>query len=252
MKTFVIGDIHGNFKALKEVLQKSEFNYKKDELIILGDVVDGHMQTRQCVEELLKIKHKIFILGNHDKWFIEHMRRGSTPTIWTSQGGINTLTSYSAEVKSEGNTTTPAILDMENFKVPVTHQHFFNTNIPYYIDHRNFAYVHAGFKPDSPIHEQMIRNRKEAAYNLIWDRTLIAFAKQRPVPFYKHVFVGHSTTQLIGGSDPNIDNCLEPITFHNLTCMDTGAGWNGTLSIMNVESGEFWVSKIQKPPEVTK
>ena len=50
------------------------------------------------------------------------------------------------------------------------------------------------------------------------------------------------------GKDSRIKNVLEPITFNNLTMMDTGAGWNGTLSIMNVESKEFWISKIQKPP----
>ena len=56
MTKFVIGDIHGNFKALKEVLTLSGLDYDKDKLIILGDVCDGHNQTKECVDELLKIK----------------------------------------------------------------------------------------------------------------------------------------------------------------------------------------------------
>ena len=29
--------------------------------------------------------------------------------------------------------------------------------------------------------------------------------------------------------------------------MDTGAGWKGKLSIMDIKTEEFWQSQIQKP-----
>ena len=66
MKRYVVGDIHGNYKALKQVLKRSKFDYEKDELIIIGDVVDGYNCSFEVVEELLKIKNRIFIIGNHD------------------------------------------------------------------------------------------------------------------------------------------------------------------------------------------
>jgi len=66
MKTFTIGDIHGRYKALKEVLKLSKFDYDNDKLIVLGDIVDGGINTYKVVEELLKIKNIIFVLGNHD------------------------------------------------------------------------------------------------------------------------------------------------------------------------------------------
>ena len=66
MKRYVIGDLHGNYKALMQVLKKSKFNYEKDFLIIIGDVVDGYSCSYEVVEELLKIKNKVFIIGNHD------------------------------------------------------------------------------------------------------------------------------------------------------------------------------------------
>ena len=66
MKRYVIGDIHGNYKALVQVLKKSKFDYKKDTLILIGDVVDGYNESYEVVEELIKIKNKVFILGNHD------------------------------------------------------------------------------------------------------------------------------------------------------------------------------------------
>ena len=56
MKKFVIGDIHGNYKALMQCLEKSKFNYKKDKLIVLGDTCDGLPDVKECFDELLKIK----------------------------------------------------------------------------------------------------------------------------------------------------------------------------------------------------
>lgn len=66
MKRYVIGDIHGQDEALKEVLNKVRFDYKKDRLIVLGDVADGGVNTYEVIEELLKIKNLIYIIGNHD------------------------------------------------------------------------------------------------------------------------------------------------------------------------------------------
>ena len=67
MNTFVIGDIHGRIEALQEVLLSSTFDYDKDKLIILGDIVDGGANSKDCVDELLKIKNTVFVLGNHDQ-----------------------------------------------------------------------------------------------------------------------------------------------------------------------------------------
>ena len=66
-RTFVLGDLHGNIKALKQVLKTSSFKYNKDELIVLGDVCDGWAYVNECIDELLKIKNLKFIMGNHDK-----------------------------------------------------------------------------------------------------------------------------------------------------------------------------------------
>ena len=49
MKTFVIGDIHGNLVGLKKCLQSSRFDYKNDRLIALGDVCDRGVNVAQCI-----------------------------------------------------------------------------------------------------------------------------------------------------------------------------------------------------------
>jgi NAD-dependent SIR2 family protein deacetylase len=41
--------------------------------------------------------------------------------------------------------------------------------------------------------------------------------------------------------------CTKPLKIGNLFCLDTGAGWDGRLTIMNVETEDFWQSELQTP-----
>ncbi|WON93823.1 metallophosphoesterase [Sphingobacterium sp. UGAL515B_05] len=92
-KIFVMGDLHGAYKALIECLKRAHFDYENDTLIQLGDVVDGNPQVYECVEELMKIKNLIAIKGNHDAWFQKFLENDFHPQLW-NYGGIATLESY--------------------------------------------------------------------------------------------------------------------------------------------------------------
>jgi len=216
MATFVIGDIHGRIEALKEVLSLCKFNYDEDKLIVLGDVTDGGYNTYEVVEELLKIKNIVFIMGNHDEWFMDYMKSGWSEDIWLSQGGKNTIKSY-AQFK---------------YMIPVTHQNFFNNGVYYYIEN-NRLFVHGGYNPKFPID-------KQDRHTLTWDRDLIERCRNGlKIKEYERVFVGHTTTQTYQYNNP--------IRFGKLIMMDCGVGWLGKLAIMNVDTEKYWLSKIQVP-----
>lgn len=233
MKKHVIGDIHGRFEALKQVLRRSRFHYKNDKLIVLGDIVDGGINTYKVVEELLKIKNLIFVLGNHDEWFMHHIASGWADEIWIQQGGANTLRSYGAKVKESDFITDDSFIDTRDLNIPVTHQHFFNRAVYYHIED-DMLFVHGGFNPKIP------KIESQSKHDLLWDRDLIKYAERgNIVPGYKKVFVGHTTTQNRGFT--------QPIKFNNLTMMDCGAGGSGKLAIMNIDTEEFWLSEQQEP-----
>ena len=82
MKRFVVGDLHGNYIGLKQALDRSGIDYKKDQLITLGDIVDRWPDSYKCVEELLKIENRIDIVGNHDDWFTTFIETGIHPDAW--------------------------------------------------------------------------------------------------------------------------------------------------------------------------
>ena len=94
MKKFVIGDIHGGYKALMQCLERAKFDYENDQLISLGDVADGWTDVVECFEEFFKMKNFIMVRGNHDQWLKNWLQKGEKPDIWTKQGGQNTLASF--------------------------------------------------------------------------------------------------------------------------------------------------------------
>ncbi len=100
-KVWVMGDIHGAYKALVQCLERSAFDYEKDVLIQLGDVTDGYPDVYDCIEKLLKIKNLIAIKGNHDDWFKEFIETDFHPFYWT-YGGKGTLISYLKIAGKEG------------------------------------------------------------------------------------------------------------------------------------------------------
>lgn len=229
MKTFALGDVHGAYKALVQVLERSNFNKEEDRLICLGDVADGWGEVPECFDELLSIKNLIYINGNHDVWCLEWMNTGYAKHIWTSQGGKATLDSY-ALLLASGDT-----------RRQVRHQNLLEQSPYYFIDEENRLYVHGGFDWHKPIEDQF-------GEYLIWDRHMWITAnmwhrnkndKHRTMGGYKEVFIGHTTTS-------RIDPLLKPVHACNVWNLDQGAGWEGKLTLMNVDTHEYFQSDIVK------
>lgn len=224
-KIFAIGDIHGNYKALKQCLERSNFNYEEDRLIVLGDVCDGWHEVPKCFDELLKIKDLVYILGNHDWWARQYFTGASSADIyWLTQGGYATFNAYSY---TEG--MTKSHLDM------LINSKYTHTEL---ISGEMYVFVHGGIDPN-----QKDLNKQDPE-NCLWDRDLLhnAYKAKGTKPDLKYggygaIFVGHTTTQRYSPL------CL-PLNFCNVWDLDTGAGWEGKLTIMNVRTKEYWQSDM--------
>lgn len=63
----VISDVHGNYEALKEIMEYFD-NNKIEDIICLGDVVGYYTQVNECCDELRE-RNVICLMGNHD-WYM--------------------------------------------------------------------------------------------------------------------------------------------------------------------------------------
>lgn len=259
-RTLVIGDIHGAYEAMLQVMERSAFDPEKDRLICMGDVADRRPRVKECAELLLQVKDLVMILGNHDKWALEWMSRvggqmwndgskdpsaaGNTlrksfdvndlyekaSEVWLTQGGSDTIVSY-----SEG--------------VPPGHFELLRQAKYYHVE-GNRMFVHGGFNHRKPPDAQ-------DPEDFLWDRSLVDFALKHcesgtRLGGFDEIYVGHTPTINIHVSASGRsalkgavleDQTTRPLQVCNVWMMDTGAGWSGgKLSMMDIDTKEIWQS----------
>lgn len=253
-----MGDIHGNFRAFMQCIERSGFNPEKDLLIQLGDVTDRGSHSYECVEYLISLSNLIHIKGNHDDWTLTMLNTGIHPGL--HQGGRATLESYLRHC-DEGS-----FMNDYRLFVPESHLKFFRTQYNYYILDRKL-FVHGGFNRHELINEQ---HQPDIYY---WDRDLWASAmsyqsmrkkhsdKESWVGKFKYkdtsfdeVFIGHTSTTnwslnetytqsgvVVPGNVP----CTIPMVAANIINVDTGGGNpEGKLTIMDIDTKQYWQSDI--------
>ncbi len=198
MRTWVMGDIHGNYRGLVQCLERSGFNRKEDVLIQLGDIADGWSEVYECVELLLSIPNLISIKGNHDEEFYQWLTYGWHRWNWL-QGAHKTAQSYIKHAERKDITLLPKnggyMTNLTTVDVPLSHQLFFEAQALYYIDDENNCFVHGGFN-------RHIEFKHQGKHIYCWDRDLWAAAlsfKQVNYEFkmknkFKEVFIGHTAT----------------------------------------------------------
>ena len=222
-KRFVIGDIHGAHKALLQCLERSGFDYEKDQLISLGDVADGWSQIPEVFEELRKVKDLIYVMGNHDDWLRQWLKFGAIDSNWLKNGGQTSIDAYEV---------------YRPYDIRHVHEKFLDKSVFYY-EMDNMLFVHGGYDWHIPIHENY-------AHDIMWDRHMWVTAfywqlqhnKGNPlikIEDYDTVFIGHTTTS-------HYDKTLKPVQLSNIWNLDQGAGHDGKLTIMNVDTKEYWQS----------
>jgi serine/threonine protein phosphatase 1 len=234
-KKFVIGDIHGSYRALLEVFKKSNFDFQNDLVIFLGDICDGWSEVRECLDFIMTIPNKITIMGNHDEWTwhyfmkMSHYANNSMDTeylAWKAHGGWATIYSLT----KDGVDTQKYIDYISSFK--------------YYHEEDGSLFVHAGYSDMEDDNGNIIHPSKQHPYSLCWDRQLIKEVyRERKNPNYKlncpwkEVYVGHTPT-----TDFN-DFYTKPQNWFNIWNMDTASAFEGRVSMMDIETKEVFQSE---------
>jgi serine/threonine protein phosphatase 1 len=228
MRTLVIGDIHGGLRALHQIMERANVT-PKDTLIFLGDYVDGWSQSPQVIDYLIELKitqNCIFILGNHDELLLDWLTNTKDNPLWYKHGGESTVLAY-ANVSDE---------------TIQKHIEFIQSLENYYLDEQNRLFIHAGFTNMNGVDYEYFPRL------FYWDRTLwetaLALDKKmkkddllypKRFTLYDEIFIGHTPVSKI---NQNI-----PVNCANIWNVDTGAAFKGPLTIMDIDSKEFWQSE---------
>lgn len=224
-RTLAMGDIHGNLRALTQCLKRAAFNPERDTLIQIGDIVDGHPESALVVQRLMELPNLIAIRGNHDVWCMNWLKHGSKTMDWIRQGGRATLDSYA---------TNKDAVDL------IEHREFFKSQKNFYIDQHNRLFIHAGYSSSNgPEYE-------EYEHTLYWDRELWQSAIDSKDDGNLPEFLNRFNEIIIGHTSTQFWNTDQPMKACNVWNLDTGAGWNGRLTIMDVDTKDYWQSDLAK------
>lgn len=225
--TFVIGDIHGGLKALQQVINRANVS-TNDQLIFLGDYVDGWSETPAVLDFLIDLSTTyscVFMQGNHEEMLLKWLKKEDDDELWRFHGGEVTVQAY------------------QNIPLRTIEKHisFLEKLNEYHIDDKNRLFVHAGFTHLKGVAFEYFRGM------LWWDRTLWETAMAvdgtlsadsirypQRLKLYKEIYVGHTPVIRFGAS--------APMNFANVWNVDTGAAFTGKLSILNVDTKEYWQS----------
>jgi len=70
MSTYVIGDVHGCFDQFIRLLKKIDYDNKKDQIILTGDLVNRGPNSLGVLNYCMADKNITSVLGNHDLYLL--------------------------------------------------------------------------------------------------------------------------------------------------------------------------------------
>lgn len=206
-KTFVIGDIHGCYQSLVDMMKL--IGDSDDTIIFLGDYVDRGPESKRVVDLVVQLKKErscvIPLLGNHESMFLRYLN-GLDRQLFLRCGGRSTLESYGIDPDAE---------NQGQIYIPDEHLVFFNSLLLNWEDEK-YIYVHAGLQPG--LHLSM-----QTDVWCLWAREEFISSVY---DFGKRVVFGHTVF-------------AEPFLRPEKVGIDTGAVYGGNLTCLVLPDEEF-------------
>ncbi|MCD6435042.1 MAG: serine/threonine protein phosphatase [Clostridiales bacterium] len=207
MKKFIIGDTHGCYSEFKELLDSLPIDFKKDQLIMLGDYIDRGPESYEIIQFIKSLReqygpeHIILLRGNHEQMAIDSFENGSNQ--W--------FNGYNATLKS---------FSKNNYSLSQAVE-FFST-LPLFHEDDDFIYVHGGIRPGTSMNLQL----KE---DLLWIREDFIYSSK---PLLKTVIFGHTPTM-------HINNSTNPVFLNHKIAIDTGCVFGYALTALEIIDGKI-------------
>lgn len=214
-RLFVVGDLHGCYTELMGQLSIVNFNFTKDLLISVGDLVDRGQDSLKCLE-LTKEPWFKAIRGNHEQMCLEAKLATEMISFHCKYGG-EWLYKLTAEKQLECLDiclTLPIILEV-SFKC------------------KKYGFVHADipfngwkdFKKSIHRKDYFTNQHTSTLQSALWGRGRISHGpkskKYQYVVGIDKIYLGHTVVQ-------------QPVQLHNCFYIDTGASVGNFLTIKEI------------------
>lgn len=246
---YVMSDIHGCFNEFKKMLKLIKFS-PKDELYILGDIIDRGTSPIETLLYIKKQKNIHVLLGNHEYMMMDYFKEkeydeNSTyckdaKHLWIRNGGKITLEQF---LEKDKKTQEELLAYINNF--------------PYYfirhVNGKEYLMVHAGAYP---YQEDDIKTflKQQTLEDIIWirDDFLYSSVKHPFTIIFGHTPIASFQNMLRTfdniGKQHNSENLIEKLEdykiayFNNKIAIDGGCVFGYYLTCICLDTGkEYFV-----------
>ena len=225
-RVYAVGDIHGRADLLDTLIAQIEADDRdrgpaETTLIFLGDIVDRGPGSAAVVERLRTLAQQRdavrFLLGNHEEIFLGALDgEPKALRLFCRIGGRETVLSYGMQAAEYERLDYEELVHRLADLVPEEHRRFLES-FEDMIVIGDYAFVHAGVRPDTPL------DRQKTA-DLRWIRDPFLDHRTR---LEKTIVHGHTMTDEIETRGHRIG-------------IDTGAYTSGRLTALGLEGHEVW------------
>ena len=200
-RTIVVGDIHGCFDELRELLSEIDFQ-PDDRVIAVGDLIVKGPKSVEVLELFITDDRFASVIGNHDRKLRQKLR------------------GEPVELTKEQHAT------LEELSPERDRYSEFLRKLPYIIDLDSHLVVHAGVRPGVPLNRQMASDLTEI-------RTMGADPTLRKGTAWYEVYRGPQT--ILFGHWPKKKPRVGPFAIG----LDTGCVYGRKLTAFIIETKEF-------------
>lgn len=208
--TYIIGDIHGMYDALRVLIRRLD-NPALDKFVFLGDYIDHGPSSKEVLDLVISLGDKaICLMGNHEQLLLdtllnEKFKARFGHRAWLDNGGQSTIDSFGYENFEEfsANLDQKYIDFLMNLKC--FHQ---ETIVSDYGKALKFLITHAGVMPDIALDEQLAVNNYHDLNRFIEEKDVWIedaftwvrrdFLKAEPSHWSPYIVIhGHTPTHLL-------------------------------------------------------
>jgi serine/threonine protein phosphatase 1 len=180
MATIAIGDVHGNLRALTDLLERIAPEVDdSDTVVFLGDYVDRGSDSCGCIDRVLELRatlraQVVTLLGNHEDWLLRTYHDYSCHSWVLGMRGLDTIRSYSVEASQElhNEIIRSGWIEIVEERLPLSYEVFFDAmpaeHIEFLTGLKNFhrtpdaVCVHGGLDPDG------VKIEDQTTEDLVW------------------------------------------------------------------------------------
>jgi len=215
-RIYAIGDVHGRadlLGSLQALIAKDADRAPESRKVViyLGDYVDRGPDSAGVIERLLNNPladlEQVFLMGNHEAFFMEFLEDPEVGTVWIKNGGDATLESYGIKGAAHCAARDYGVLSKAlQDALPDEHLDFLKQLS---VSHReeDYLFVHAGIRPGVALDRQ-------CDDDMLWIREPFLGSSEEHEVVVVH---GHTPVD-------------QAEVYNNRIAVDTGAVWSGCLT----------------------